>query len=440
MRRFFIVGAALSLAISPVVAEDAGTTELDREFSLTRLAQLEQELGNGGQDSSSPIVAGWDKKDGFYLKDADDNFKLRIGGRGQFRYVFVGRDNRGNSGTTTRDSSYFDVERLRFRFRGHVLTDRLTYDFQFDGDTDRGGGVTTLDALAMYEVAEDTLKVGVGQYKAHFLRQEKTSSSKLQMIDRSIANEFFNIDRVLGVVAQGELADGFIFYAAGVNNGFRSLNRGAGAVDQIPAFVGKLDFNLLGDYGYGESDIKRSEDPNLVFGVSFASDQNNGTSGFSPQYKVYQAGVDTGFKLGGFSLQGEYMGRWLDYETTAGAGDPDVAGGRSIFSHGWYVQGGFMVTDSVEIAGRASVVYGNEGANDGTATEFGPGINWFFNGHKVKLSTDVIFFDIPSDMPRPSTNLERSSPLASPSSGFSSVGLREGEQGIMVRTQLQVSF
>ena len=405
----------------------AGVT--DTQLSLARLAHLEQEMAGGGPEDGNVITAGRGKK-GFFIKDTDGNFQLNIGGRTQIRYTYKGRDKRGNSGFSTTDQSYLEIERMRLKLTGHVLDPSLKYYFQWDGDTDKGGAFTTVDAFVQY-VYSDMAKIGVGQYKAHFLRQEKTSSGKQQLVERSLANEFFNIDRVLGIWLEGEMATEEegpnIFYAFAVTNGFRSLNRGVGS-DQVPGVVGKLDFNLMGDYGYSEGDIKVSDEPSLVVGLSGAFDANNGTGASAAQYKVYQAGTDLGFKSGGFSLQAEYMMRWLDYETTAGATDPDVAGGRSVFSHGWYAQAGFMILpeQGIELAGRAGAVYGNEGANDGIATEFGPGINWYINGHNVKLQTDVMFFDIPADMPRQSSRLDRSGPTAPPGSGFSSPGYVEG--------------
>lgn len=432
--------APLDVAVA-APAEEATGNDDQMSLSLARLAQLEQELGNGGAEHTSAVTAGWDKKRGFFIRDEDDHFLLRLGGRVQVRHTYNARDERGDSGSRDSDSSYFELERVRLAFRGHILDPRLIYQIQVDGDTDRGGSVTTLDAYARYEIFEDILKLGAGQWKAHFLRQEKTSSGRLQMVDRSLATEYFNVDRGVGAWIEGDLIGDLLFYAVSVTNGFRSSNRGA-ASDQRPAVLAKIDLNILGDYGYSESDIATSEDPNWVVGISGATDRNEGDGTIvAPDYRVHTAGVDTGFKWLGFSLQAEYMMRWLDYQPTATATDPDIVAGRSIFSHGFYAQGGYMVwPETIEITARISTVYGNEGANDGAATEVGPGINWFINGHRLKLQTDVMYYDISANAPRPTTNLERSGPDAPPSPSFTALGLREGEEGILWRTQLQLVF
>ncbi len=286
------------------------------------------------------------------------------------------------------------------------------------------------------------LKIGAGQFKAHFLRQETNSSARQQMVERSLSNEFFNIDRVIGMWAEGNPTS-WTYYSIGVNNGYRSLNRSIDTgIDHSMAIVGKFDLVVLGEWEkYSESDLKRRQDPFLSFGVSGATDANNSTDGATdPEYKTYQFAADATFKYKGFSLFGEYVGRWLDYEKTPAATDPDISSGSNTYAHGFNVQGGYFLTEFLEATARCSVVYGNEGFNDGTAFEAGPGFNWFINGHKVKLQTDVMFFDIPRNMPRASSNLQRSGPQDPPNFVSSASRDNEGEQGVMWRTQLQISF
>ena len=429
----------------PAESADVTFSQQDASLNLARLAQLEQELGNGGSDDVSPITAGWSKKNGFHIRDEENLFLLKIGARAQIRYTYKGRDQRGSTVDPGEqgdsDESYFELERMRFVLSGHVVDPRLQYYFQWDSETD-AGGTRLADALAAYQVIEDKLKIGAGQFKAHFLRQETTSSSSQQMVERSLSNEFFNIDRVIGMWAEGNPTSG-TYYSIGVNNGYRSLNRSISTgIDHSMAIVGKFDLVVLGEWEtYSESDLKRRQDPFLSLGVSGATDANNGTDGATdPEYKTYQFGADATFKYMGFSILGEYVGRWLDYEKTPAAMDPDVSSGSNTYAHGFNVQGGYFLTEFLEATARCSVVYGNEGFNDGTAIEAGPGFNWFINGHKVKLQTDVMFFDIPATMPRASSNLQRSGPLDPPDFASSAAGYNEGEQGVMLRTQLQVSF
>ena len=60
------------------------------------------------------MTAGWDK--GFYLASADGNFKLKIGGYLQYRYVFNNQD----SSPEDDNRGGFENTRTRLKFAGHV--------------------------------------------------------------------------------------------------------------------------------------------------------------------------------------------------------------------------------------------------------------------------------------------------------------------------------
>jgi phosphate-selective porin len=429
----------------------ASAAEAGSGVDLARLAAIEQGGGNGGaEETEVPITAGWDKKDGFFLRSKDDNFLLKIAGRLQFRYTYKARDQKGDAPDTPEeegaDDSFFELERVRFQVSGHVLDPTLTYMFSLDGDTDDEGVLDTFYAYVYFLAArnfgyeEDLFNLGLGQWKPHFLRQEATSSANFQLVERSLANEFFNIDRNLGIWVDG--STGPMFYEVAVTNGFDSNNVASGDVDQIPAFIGHLDFTLLGENEkgkYEEGGIKNDENPFLAVGVSGATDQNNGSSGVGdPEWKAYTFGLDALFRVGGFSLQGEYMGRWLDYDDSvegvlASGGDLDTN-----YAHGFYAQAGlFLVPSTLEVTGRVSAVWSDSSTLGGTGFEAGPGLNWYISkSHKIKVQTDVMYIDIDDDLPNPTENLDDTSPSFS----SSSANIQSGEQGVMWRTQLQLSF
>ena len=181
-----------------------------------------------------------------------------------------------------------------------------------------------------------------------------------------------------------------------------------------------------------------------VVGCSFASDQNNGSNNVdSNQFKVYQFGVDTVMKCGGWSFQAEYMGRWLDIEKE---GATRVSGG-SDYAHGFYAQTGcFIVPQTVEIAGRCSAVWGDGCRYPGNGFTAGPVLSWFMSkSHKVKLQADVLYVDIDTDAPVNSSKLVTEDPYdpKDPDGerfSSSSTELRAGDQGVMTRVQMQLQF
>ena len=158
-------------------------------------------------------------------------------------------------------------------------------------------------------------------------------------------------------------ACGRFTYEAAVTNGIDSVSESASEIDDSPAFILKLDYNILQDDGknmkYSESDYGITQTPAWVVGTGFVTDANNGTSSVSQdEFKVYQVEVDTAFKYMGFSLQSEYVARWLYYDPLNPADILDL-GRNTVFAHGFYVQSGYFILPEhgVEIGARGSVVW-----------------------------------------------------------------------------------
>jgi hypothetical protein len=407
-----------------------------------------------------PVTAGWDPKRGFFLTDPDNQyFLLRINGGFQFRYTLASRSADGEVRTSSDlDRSYFEVERLRLILRGHVLHPNLTYGVQLEGDSDGLGRLRMIDGFVLYRAGQllssdpDVLALGFGQIKPYFLRQETALVSKLQMVDRSLTTEFFNIDRTVGAWVQGSVHP--VFYSFALTNGIDSANRNQALVDQIPAVVGKVDLSLLGreTKPYHESHVSCDDEMVWVLGASGVFDQNNGTREVSgtQEHTVYQLGIDSVLKWSRFSLQAEYMGRWLDYRV--GNNVPGLNGdGGGQYDHGFYVQGGaFVVPGLLEVVGRVSTIWGT-GRRGGDGIEAGPGLNWYISrSHAIKLQTDLLYFSISDDVPmqterldQPLSDLDPSDPgdlaLFTPFNS-TAAGYGAGQRGILWRVQLQLRF
>jgi len=99
------------------------------------------------------------------------------------------------------------VRRLRMRFGGWMINERLRFNLQLsfsrnDQDWD-GSGVPNIvrDASIIYAVT-DRLSVSFGQSKLPGNRQRIASSGEQQLVDRSIVNRAFNLDRDFGIQAR----------------------------------------------------------------------------------------------------------------------------------------------------------------------------------------------------------------------------------------------
>jgi hypothetical protein len=435
----------------------------DVEALKARVEALEQRLGA----AESAVTAGIDRHP--FVQTKDGKFKVEFRGRVQARYTYQGRDSRGDDDSNISDRSFFELERLRFGIEGYVWDPAFYFIVESDGHTDEGTLELT-DAYVQYQRKDKDRGFdaffGIGQWKPYFGRQEKTSSGAQLFVDRSLANEFFNIDRNVGVWVESRktlnkdekaLFNGVAVELA-VTNGIDSVNvpYSDGETDQIPAFIAHVDLDVLGNlgrYALTGGDYNRIKVPGLTIGASFMSDQNNGSGNVddaNAEWDVYQMAFDFVFKYMGFSLNGEYFGRWLDFDSEdVGPDTGEQAGiGEAVYSQGAYVDAGMMLTEKLQVMGRVSAIWNTEGPARGNAVEAGGGVNYFLNQHNLKLSLDVLYYDIPSEMP---TMTERLPGLAADDSGAggdpfthaafsSSAANLEEFQGIMVRAQVQLGF
>ena len=101
----------------------------------------------------------------------------------------------------------FLIRRARFKFDGYAYTPKLIYKFEL-GLSNRdlaGASIYTgnapryiLDAVVMWNFYKNFV-LWAGQTKLPGNRERVISSANLQLVDRSILNSKFNIDRDLGV-------------------------------------------------------------------------------------------------------------------------------------------------------------------------------------------------------------------------------------------------
>jgi hypothetical protein len=337
---------------------------------------------------------GYEKN--FYAKSCDGNYSLNVKGRMQLRYAGEMHD---DDGVANANAHSLLIRRARLDFSGNVITPDLTYDLQLDLGAIPGAADNNILYYAWmnYKVMDQFQLMG-GLHKIWFNRQEITSSGKQQFVDRSLANERFNLDRSIGVIAHGDLNGKMVEYYLSVVNGRNTRN--AINTNQELGYIGRIAFNPLGEYGYEEADVKESEDVALTFGGAGGLWHEESTVGAGVQNRVISGNADFGIKYSGFSTQGEFFLR----NTQAGAASQN--------DMGYYVQAGyFLVPKHFEIALRHSGLWddtGNDGINlnmnngsitglggvndgvDETADsdneyEYTAGLNYYFKGHDLKI-------------------------------------------------------
>ena len=346
-----------------------------------------------------PISYG---SEGLELRDADDDFRLVLGGRVQFRYASPFADDPLDPEELGRErETLTQIRRARFRASGHVFSPKLTFNVQYDL-------VNTwlLDARLNYEV-RPWLQFRVGQWKADYNRERVASSSEQQMVERSIVNRVFTIDRQNGAMVHGRVGEGHRLdsnYWVGVFNGG---GRSRGNDDRRPLWVARYQWNVAGGgLDFAAVDFERTRKVRAILAVAasgnqsaysrFASDGAGQVEdlpeGGPGQYALSQWVAEGALKWGGVSVQHEFHWKQVADRVT----------GASQRLTGFYVQGGVFAHEfwpllprPLEFTSRYATVDPDLDGFEDQREEVAVGANWFLNGHRNKFSVDAsrILFD-----------------------------------------------
>lgn len=417
------------------------------ESRSNELGRREARSGAGAEPARDPLFYA-DYDDGFAIRPFDKEktpFALRINGRMQFRHTVFLRDASewtDNAGEVRpiRNRNGFEIERGRLAFRGFFLDPNLQFYFNLDSDTDDSHRVIFHDFWINYAFGR-AFDLHLGKAFVPGSRDWLNGSSRTRFSDRSMATTFFRPDRSLGIWAIGEPVDQ-LFYRIMIGNGFSTSDLTPAEIDTHFVYSGSF-WASLGDYGKGYSDLAwhgqaaarignsftfarsgRRDDSEVPLAESNFVRLSDGTRLTQPdalasgvtveRFDVYLYAADAAFKYRGFSANGEYFFRWVE----GIRGDDELQKAR-FFDHGFYAAiGYFVVAERLEINARVSQIFGEHG----DAQEYAGGINWFVDGtHLWKLTLDVAW-------------LNRN---AASNSG---PNLRAGDDGVMVRSQLQAGF
>ncbi len=387
-----LIFAAIVLPLSGAAAKAESTKaqieDLKRQIEAIQrqnqqqIEQLQQQIelmDNARQADKEEIVQmKEEEKDAWYSKfkaqykkgltfQAGDKFKMRFRIRGQFRLTVDDPD----GGLT---STNFSVPRLRLKWDGFAFKPWFLYTVQLNVNDD-------LDLRDMYFTVayDDRIMPRVGQWKVPFGRDELTSSSALQFINRSIVNDEFGLGRDRGAALMGGFGpQGNFSYGAGVFNGD---GRNGKSVDSNLLYAGRIQLGLGGKEttfgglfrGANSSFPTASaykiipnfaKSPTFVVAAAASTIPGLNCDRKSPdgdqcdrfdELGLVQADMttitgDINFKIPIFNVQGSYYGRWIN---------PDEQGisQDTAFDQGFNVQAGaFLMPKTFEVAGRYSYI------------------------------------------------------------------------------------
>lgn len=333
--------------------------------------------------------------DASYIESGSGNFKMKAEIRLQFRASTPFDDNPTSIASLEQaNTTDLALNRARLKFEGHAYKPELRYKVEYDFKNS-----TLLDGRLTYWFSEQ-LGVRLGRYKVHFNPERVRSSKDLQVVDRSIVNHYFTLDRQQGVSLLGRLGKNTAFdsnYSFEVFNG--DGREGNNSDDNLLTVV-RYQWNTLG--GKIESsmgDFKFRQKPALNMAFSAANNTSPYTAfsssggkqlpgyptGVNGEYTVQQWLLDMNYKYHGFSLLAEYH----EKEIT------DKPANTSNKLSGVLVNTGFFphvifesVPRNIELALRYASVDASE-LNNNKMNEYTAAANWFFNGHRNKITFDA---------------------------------------------------
>ncbi len=331
---------------------------------------------------------------GFEFGDRDGRWFANVDLRAQLRYTATDVNDTSPAGGSEHDDDA-EVNRARLKIGGHALQPWITYYYE----QELTAPTRVLDLRVTFEFS-DWLELRVGQWKIPFSRERIDSSGAQQFVDRSLANEFFTLDRQRGVAAMGRALEGTpadFSYGLGL---YAPLGRGGKGSYEDPLLLARGQWNVLGRVlDFSQSDTGYREQPAASVAVAgaryrgpytaFSSSGGGQLDGFSPgtrdQYDVEQWLFETAWQHDGASWQQEWHHKRVR----------DTVAGETTRLTGGYVQAGLFphtawtrVPRPLEIALRYAWVDPNDARNDDRQTESSVAVNWFFRGHRNKLTAD----------------------------------------------------
>jgi hypothetical protein len=338
----------------------------------------------------------------------DGSFDVQLRARLQLRAAVTADDDASDSEDSVRPE--FLVRRARLTAGGQVLNELFEWKLQLgfsQNDVETDLPIVVRDANVTWNINTNTpahLGVRFGQMKVPFDRQRLTSSSSLQFADRSRVVNELNLDRDVGiVVSHNTLAGDVLLLQAGVFGG-DGRNRPIARSGLLS--VVKVQLSPLGAFDdIVEGDLKRTSSPKLAIAAAGAMnlgttrsrsttgafyDPNDGLGALDYAHGV----VDAVFKWRGVSVLAEGLVR-------AALDDHNAPTPIARSAAGAVLQAGVLVTDQLELVGRAGVQVPldmtplggpqNETSLTARGTEWEGllGSNFYFSHHDVKLGLEA---------------------------------------------------
>ena len=308
----------------------------------------------------------------------------------------------------------FLVRRARLKFDGFAYSKNLKYKIELglsNNDLSGSNPYTKnapnqiLDAVIMWTFAKNW-ELWAGQTKLPGNVERVVSSANLQLIDRSLLNSRFNIDRDLGIQLRhkSKWSDNFITrekFALSQGEGRNVTSGNEGGLQYTARFevLPFGEFTKKGDYS--NADLAREQSPKLM--LTYTYNHNNNavktrsglgsymqlSDGSLYQTDINTTFVDAMFKYNGISVMAEYAKRVSDDPIAV---NPNGSATGTVVWDGSAVnaQIGYLFKNNVELVGRYTFVDYTAVTTKADEKQYTIGISKYIVGHKLKVQSDLV--------------------------------------------------
>jgi hypothetical protein len=341
----------------------------------------------------------------------DSSWTMKVGLRFQLLGTSTWEDDQSNEAN-------FLVRRSRLKFDGYAFSPKLEYKLELGLSNRDQSGASVFTSNAPRYILDAVLKwhfhknfeLWFGQTKLPGNRERVISSGNLQMVDRSLLNSRFTIDRDMGLQLRHHfnLSDQFVvkeLFSLSQGEG-RNITTGNIGGHQ---YTGRIELFPFGDFksegDYSGSDLKREATTKLSLAIAY--DHNNNavkTRSNQGSYMVTDTGffetnintlfIDAMFKYNGFSLMAEYADRDA-VDPFAKNSDGSLTGDVVQVGKGLNMQAGYLFKNNIELSGRyTNIEFDKTITGNDPVSQYTLGLSKYIVGHKLKVQTDISHLEV----------------------------------------------
>jgi phosphate-selective porin OprO/OprP len=355
---------------------------------------------------------------GFYnVIAADSSYSMKLAARMQSLYIADWDVNDADG--IHNGGSQFLVRRARLKFGGFVFSPKVKYKLELGlsnkdlgkvDDRNNNAPKMILDAVVKWNFYKN-FTLWAGQTKLPGNRERVVSSANLQLVDRSLLNKRFNIDRDMGIQLRHHFTIGKNF----IVQESLAVSQGEGrnvVQDNLGGYqwTSRIEVLPFGKFkgAYAGGALKREETPKLAIGATY--DYNNAVKNKSNQgsYMLIDEGeayfqtnvnsifVDAMFKFQGFSFMAEYANRDSENPIAMNSDGTESEYGDVVqVGNGLNLMSGYLFNNDFEITGRyTSIALDKAITGKDLETQYTLGLSKYFKGHKLKVQSDVSYLTV----------------------------------------------